>query len=406
VPSDIRPIRRAAILLFGAILVFGVRPAAAENAPGITDREIRIGQTAPYSGPASALSAAAKTEAAYFRRVNETGGVGGRKITLISLDDGYSPPKTVEQTRRLVESDQVALIFGTVGAPTNAATYKYLNRLKVPQILLSTGASRFNDPVQAPWSTTLQPTFRMEGAIYAQYLREARPQAKVAILYQYDDFGKDFSAGFKDALGPAAATMVVGETSYDVSDATVDSEIITLQATGADVFLNLATPKFAAQAIRKAFDIGWKPLQFIPSPGASIGATLKPAGLDRSVGIVSALVYKPPGDPRWAADPEMQEYLAFMAKDVADVDPSDVSAVSGYYSAAMLVSLLAACGDDLSRENIMKHATSIPDMRLPLLLPGVTVHNTPKDYQAFHRLQLERFNGTSWELFGGLMGEP
>jgi ABC-type branched-subunit amino acid transport system substrate-binding protein len=376
VPSDIRPIRRAAILLFGAILVFGVRPAAAENAPGITDREIRIGQTAPYSGPASALSAAAKTEAAYFRRVNETGGVGGRKITLISLDDGYSPPKTVEQTRRLVESDQVALIFGTVGAPTNAATYKYLNRLKVPQILLSTGASRFNDPVQAPWSTTLQPTFRMEGAIYAQYLREARPQAKV------------------------------GETSYDVSDATVDSEIITLQATGADVFLNLATPKFAAQAIRKAFDIGWKPLQFIPSPGASIGATLKPAGLDRSVGIVSALVYKPPGDPRWAADPEMQEYLAFMAKDVADVDPSDVSAVSGYYSAAMLVSLLAACGDDLSRENIMKHATSIPDMRLPLLLPGVTVHNTPKDYQAFHRLQLERFNGTSWELFGGLMGEP
>ena len=379
------------------------RPALAANAPGITDTEIKIGQTMPYSGPASAYGQIGRAETAYFKMINEAGGINGRKINFLSLDDGYSPPKTVEQIRRLVEQDQVAFIFNSLGTPSNSAIRDYLNENKVPQLFVATGASKIGDPQHFPWTMGWQPNYQTEAGIFAKHILATKPDAKIAILYQNDDFGKDYLIGLKDGLGAKHAAMVIKELSYEVSEPTVDSQIITLQGSGADTFVNITTPKFAAQAIRKTYDVGWKPVQYLTNVSLSIGSVMKPAGLEKGIGIMTGAYGKEPTDPRWKDDAGMQQWLAFMKKYMPDANIADSNNGYGYGVAATLVQVLKQCGADLSRERIMKEAANLHDFELPTLLPGIKINTAPDNFYPIRQMQLARFSGETWELFGDVI---
>jgi branched-chain amino acid transport system substrate-binding protein len=386
------------IVLAGALAL----PAAAQKnyGPGVSDTEIRIGQTMPYSGPASSYGTIGKAEAAYFAMINEQGGVNGRKITLISLDDAYSPPKTVEQTRKLVEQENVLADFGPLGTPTNTSIQKYLNEKKVPQLFVATGATKWGDPEHFPWTIGWQPAYQIEGHIFAKYILQHAPNAKIAVLYQNDDYGKDYLKGLKDGLGAQASKLIIKEVTYETSDPTIDSQIVSLQASGADTFLNATTPKFAAQAIRKAYDIGWKPLHFLNNVSISVGSVLKPAGLEKAVGVITADYRKDPTDPHWKDDAGYKQWLDFMKKYMPDADLGDNDYPYGMMAAMTMVQVLKQCGNDLSRENIMKQAANLKDLELPMLLPGIKVNTSPTNFSPIRQMQLQRFNGQTWELFG------
>jgi len=394
------------LLALAAVLLIAA-PALAQRkyAPGVSDGEIRIGQTMPYSGPASAYGAIGHAEAAYFTMLNKQGGVNGRRITLLSLDDGYSPPRTFEQTRRLVEQENVAFIFSSLGTPTGVVVHKYLNEKKVPQLFQSSGATFWGDPEHFPWTIGWQPNYQTEGAIYGRYLLQVKPNARVAVLYQNDDAGRDYVAGFKAGLGPEAAQrMIVAVATYETTDPTLESQIVTLQGSGADVLFDNSTPKFAAQAIRKVYDVGWRPLHFLMSVASSVSAVLEPAGFDKSQGLVSAAYLKDPNDPQWKNDQAFKDWLAFMQKYNPEGNLGDSFNVTGYSLAQTLVQVLKQCGDDLSRENIMRQAANL-DLELPMLLPGIKVRTTPNSFYPVQRMRLARFEGKQWVLFGDVIGE-
>lgn len=392
---------RLLALALGIAALFAAGPAAAEKryAPGVSDKAIKIGQTLPLSGPVSAYSQIGRAEAAYLRMVNESGGVNGRKIELLQADDGYQPPKTLEQTRKLVEQDQVAFLWGSVGTPTNMAVRAYLNGKKVPQLFIGSGSSKFDDPKHFPWTMAFLPSYLAEGRIYARWLRSTKPGAKVAILYQNDDYGKDLLKGFREVYGADAAKRIVATASYETSDPTVEPQVLTLRGSGADVFFSITTPKFSAQAIRAVYDSGWKPLYIENFVGSAVAAVLKPAGFEKAVGMISANYEMDPTDPQWAGNPQYKAWRQWMAKYLPDGDPKDLFNVTGYDWGAALVHVLAACGDDLSRENILRQATHL-DYAAPMLLPGIKMHTTPDDYVAIKQMVLERFNGTIWVPFG------
>ena len=372
-------------------------------APGVTDTEIKIGQTMPYSGPASAWSVIGKAELAYFKAINEQGGVNGRKINLISLDDGYSPPKTIEQTRKLVEQEGVAFLFSSLGTAPNIAMQKYLADRKVPNIFLESGTDRFNDPQHFPLSIGWLPTYNLDGQIHAAYILSKKPDAKIAVLYQNDDYGKEHLRGIRSGLADKAAKMIVADASFEVTDATIDSQIVALQASGANTFYIAASPKFAAQAIRKAYDIGWRPLRFVSYTASSIALVLEPAGLDKSAGIIAASYTKPLTDPLWRDDAGIKDYLAWRQKYLPEANELDPFAANGYSVAMTLVQVLKQCGDDLSRENITRQAANLRDFELPLTLPGVRLNTSPTDYQPIKQMREMRFNGQSWEPLTELM---
>jgi branched-chain amino acid transport system substrate-binding protein len=386
-----------------AALAARTLPAWAANAPGVTDKEIKIGQTNPYSGPLSAYSAIGKAELAYFKMLNDKGGINGRMINLLSVDDGYQPPKTVEQVRRLVEQEQVAFIFQSLGTPCNTAIHKYMNDHKVPQLFVATGATKWNDPKNFPWTMGWQPNYQTESHIYSKHLLSTKPDAKIGILYQNDDYGKDYVTGLKQGLGDKYDKMVVKEVTYETTDPTVESQVVALQASGADVFFNITTPKFAAQAIRKAYDIGWKPVQYLNNVSISVSAVLEPAGLDKSVGLISVAYYKDPTDPKWKDDPAFKEWLAWMQKYNPDGNVGDSFNVYGYLVAQTMEQVLKQCGNDLSRENIMHEAANLKNLSLPMLLPGIAINTGPDDFAPIKQVQLERFNGTIWETFGDVL---
>jgi branched-chain amino acid transport system substrate-binding protein len=370
---------------------------------GVTDTEIKIGNIMPYSGPASAYGVIGRTEAAYFKKINDAGGINGRKINFISYDDAYSPPKTVEQARKLVESDEVLFVFNSLGTPPNSAIHKYMNSKKVPQLFVATGATKWNDPKDFPWTMGWQPNYQSETQIYAKYLLKNKPDAKIAVLYQNDDYGKDYLKGLKDGLGPKAASMIIAEESFETSEPTIDNHIVKLKATGADVFVDIATPKFAAQAIKKVAEIEWKPLHFLNNVSASVGSVIKPAGYENSQGIISAAYLKDASDPQWNNDPGMKEFYAFMAKDFPEGDKLDGGTVVGYGVSQTLVQVLKQCGDNLTRENVMKQAASLKDFRTEVLLPGIKINTGPDDFAPISQLQLMRFKGEKWELFGDVI---
>ncbi|HUP07182.1 MAG TPA: ABC transporter substrate-binding protein, partial [Caldimonas sp.] len=350
-----------------------VHAQAAKYGPGASATEIKLGQTMPYSGPASAYGTIGKLHQAYFKMINDNGGINGRKITFVTLDDGYSPPKTVEQVRRLVEQDEVLALFQTLGTPSNSAIQKYVNAKKVPHLLLATGATKWGDYKDFPWTMGFNLSYQAEGHIYAKWLLKNKPTAKIGILYQNDDYGKDVLKGVKDGLGAAAAKMVVKEVTYEVTDATVDSQILTLQASGADTFINITTPKFGAQAVRKAFDSGWKPLHIINNVSASIGSVLIPAGVEKAVGLVTVQYYKDPNDPQWKEDPAMLEWRGFMGRYYKEGDPKDAANIYAYITAQTMVQILKQCGNDLTRENVMKQAANLKNFKSNLLLPGMSI---------------------------------
>ncbi|HEY4806152.1 MAG TPA: ABC transporter substrate-binding protein [Roseiarcus sp.] len=397
--------RRTFLQSSAAAAAFAARvsSARADNAPGVTDAEIKIGQTMPYSGPASAYGVIGRTEAAYFKMINEQGGINGRKINLVSLDDGYSPPKTVEQVRRLVEQEQVAFLFNTLGTAPNAAIRQYLNDNKVPQLFVSTGASIFSDPKHFPWTMGFNPNYQTEAHIYGKYILATKPDAKISVLYQNDGFGKDYLIGLKEALGADRAGMIVKEASYETSEPTIDSQIVTLQGSGADVIVIGATPKFGAQAIRKTFDLGWTPVRIVSNVSSSVNAALKPAGLEKSKGLITATYGKDPNDPRWKDDPGLKTWKDFTTKYMSPTEFTDLNAVYGFGAAATMVQVLKQCGNDLSRENIMRQAANIKDLVLPMGLPGAAINTSPDNYSPIRQMQLSMFNGESWELFGDLL---
>ena len=400
------PNRRVFAGAIAAALVLAGAPAGAQKkyGPGASDTEIKLGQTMPYSGPASAYGTIGKVEQAYFKMLNDAGGINGRKINLISLDDGYSPPKAVEQVRRLVEQDEVLALFQTLGTPSNSAIHKYVNAKKVPHLLLATGATKWADPKNYPWTLGFNLSYQAEGQIYAKYLLKNKPNAKVAVLYQNDDYGKDVLKGVKDGLGAAGAKRIVAEATYEVTDPTVDSQILTLQGSGADTFINITTPKFAAQAIRKAFDSGWKPLHIVNNVSASVGSVLTPAGLDKSTGLLTLQYYKDPNDPQWKDDPAMLEWRAFMGRYYREGDPKDAANLYGYLAAQTMVQILKQCGNDLTRENVMKQAANIKNLKLPLLLTGMSLNTSPTDFFPVKQGQLAKFTGTQWQGFGEVIG--
>jgi branched-chain amino acid transport system substrate-binding protein len=370
---------------------------------GATDTEITIGNIVPYSGPASAYGIIGRTEAAYFKKINEAGGINGRKIKFVSYDDAYSPPKTVEQARKLVERDEVLLIFSSVGTPTNSAIQKYMNSKKVPQLFVATGATKWNDPKNFPWTMGWAPSYQSETQIYAKYILKNYPNAKIAVLFQNDDYGKDYLKGLKDGLGGKAASMIVAEESYETSEPTIDSRIVKLKATGADIFVNITTPKFAAQAIKRVAEVGWKPLHFLNNVSASVGGVIKPAGFDNAQDVISASYLKDASDKQWDNDPGMSEFLAFMAQDLPEGDKFDSLAILAYAHAQTLVQVLKQCGDDLTRENVMKQAASLKDFRSETLLPSIKVNTGPNDFAPISQLQLMKFKGEKWELFGDVI---
>jgi branched-chain amino acid transport system substrate-binding protein len=393
---------RIALLAVTLSLAF---PVAAQKKydPGATDGEIKIGNTNPYSGPASAYGTIGKTIAAYFTMVNEQGGINGRKIRFVTYDDGYSPPKTVEMARKLVEQDQVLFLFQTLGTPSNTAIHKYMNTRKVPQLHVATGATKWNDPENFKWTMGWQPNYQDEAKSYVRYLLKEKPNAKIGVLYQNDDYGKDYLKGIKDGLGAKAKSMLVAEVSYEVADPTVDSQIVQLQQSGADVFFNITTPKFAAQAIRKAYDIGWKPLHFLNNVSTSVASVLTPAGLDKSTGLISTAYLKDPTDKQWENDPAIEKWRAFMKKYYPDGSLIDNSNVYGYTVATTLHQVLKQAGSDLTRENIMKQAASVKGLEIDTLLPGVKIQTGAKDYAPIQSVQLMRFNGKQWERFGQII---
>ncbi|MHC2433580.1 ABC transporter substrate-binding protein [Bradyrhizobium sp. USDA 4451] len=370
---------------------------------GATDTEIKIGNIMPYSGPASAYGIIGRTEAAYFKKINDAGGINGRKINFISYDDAYSPPKAVEQARKLVESDEVLLVFNSLGTPSNSAIQKYMNSKKVPQLFVATGATKWNDPKDFPWTMGWQPNYQSETQIYAKYILKNMPNAKIAVLYQNDDYGKDYLKGLKDGLGQKAASMIVAEESFETSEPTIDSHIVKLKASNADVFIDIATPKFAAQAIKKVAEVGWKPTHFLNNVSASVGSVIKPAGFENAQDIISAAYLKDASDKQWDNDPGMKEFYAFMAKDFPEGDKLDGGTVVGFGVAQTLVQVLKQCGDNLTRENIMKQAANLKDFRTEVLLPGIKINTAPNDFAPISQLQLMKFKGEKWELFGDVI---
>ncbi len=390
----------ALLALVGGLAMASVAAAEKQYGPGASNTEIKIGNTMPYSGPASAYGIIGKTEAAYFAMINQQGGINGRKINFISRDDGYSPPKTVEQVRQLVEQDQVLFLFSTLGTPTNTAIHSYLNDNKVPQLFVASGADQWNDPTHFPWTMGLIPSYATEAHIYARYILKNLPDAKIAVLYQNDDFGKDYLNGLRDGLGDRAAKMIVATQSYETTDPTVDSQIVALQGSGADVLLTAAIPKFAAQAIRKVYDTGWKPTHFLTSVSNSVGTVMKSAGYEKGVGIISAAFAKDPTDPQWQDTAEYKEWLAFMKKYNASANTADVQSAIGYTYAQTMVAVLKVCGDNLTRETVMKQAASLHNVAPPMLLPGITLSTSATDFAPIKQMQLEKFDGTTWKLFG------
>ncbi len=371
--------------------------------PGASDTEIKIGNIMPYSGPASAYGVIGKTEAAYFKKINAEGGINGRKINFISYDDGYSPPKAVEQARKLVESDEVLLVFNPLGTPSNSAIQKYMNAKKVPQLFVATGATKWNDPKDFPWTMGWQPSYQSEARIYGKYILKEKPNAKIAVLYQNDDYGKDYLKGLKDGLGAKAASMIIAEESFETTEPTVDNHIVKLKSTGADLFVDIATPKFAAQAIKKVAEIDWKPLHILNNVSASVGSVIKPAGFENAQGIISAAYLKDASDPQWDNDPGMKQFYEFLAKDFPEGNKLDGSTVVGYGVSQTLVEVLKKCGDNLTRENIMKQAASFKNFRTEVLLPGITVNTSPTNFGPISQLQLMKFKGEKWDLFGDII---
>ncbi|HKS62130.1 MAG TPA: ABC transporter substrate-binding protein [Xanthobacteraceae bacterium] len=394
----------ASVALCVIAVVSSTGPAVAQKKydPGASDTEIKVGNIMPYSGPASAYGTIGRVQAAYFRMINETGGINGRKINFISYDDGYSPPKTVEQARKLVEGDEVLLIFQSLGTAPNSAIQKYMNARKVPQIFVATGATKWGDPKHFPWTMGFQPNYQSEGRIYAKYIIEHRPAGKIAVLFQNDDYGKDVLKGLKDGLG-AKTSMIIAEMPYETGDPTVDSQIVRLKASGADVFVNITTPKFAAQAIKKVAELGWKPLHILNNVSASVGAVLRPAGLENAKDILTTSYLKDQTDPALANDPGVVKWRAFMDKYYPEGDKTNSSNVSGYVTASLLVQVLKQCGDNLTRENVMKQTANLKNFELDMLLPGIKVNTSPTDYFPLEELQMRRFSGERWESFGPII---
>lgn len=364
--------------------------------PGVTDTEIKLGQTVPYSGPASAFSSYGRVMTGYFKMVNEAGGINGRKVNMISLDNAFSPPKAIEQTRKLVENDEVLADVGTVGTTPNVAIQKYLNGAKVPHIFVSAGGRRFADPQNFPWTVPMYPGFEMEGKTFGQYILKHKPAAKIGVLYQNDDYGKDFLVGLKSALGDKI--KIVAEVTYEITEPTIDSQIVRLKDSGADTLLYFSTPKFTAQGLRKVKETGWTPLQFLASPTNSVKTVLEPAGFDNAQGIITTQFTKQAGDPAWADDAEVKEYVEFMKKWVPNDNPGDFVALSGYVNVQGIVQAITKCGDDLTRENLLKQATSMKGTRLKMMLPGIQLNTTPQDYAPYESLRMAKFEGSSWKL--------
>jgi branched-chain amino acid transport system substrate-binding protein len=400
--------RRVLLLSAAAAAAYAARgsqAARAENAPGVTDTEIKIGQTIPYSGPASAYGVIGRTELAYFKMINDQGGVNGRKINFISLDDGYSPPKTVEQVRRLVEQEHVAFLANTLGTAPNAAIRQYLNDNKVPQLFVLSGAPMFSDPERFPWTIPGIPSYVTEARIYAKHILATRPDAKIAVLYQNDDFGKGYLRGLRDVLRPDRADMVVKAASYEISEPTVDSQVVSLQGSGANVLIIAATPKFAAQAIRKSYDLGWNATRYLTNVSSSVATVLKPAGLEKSNGLITAAFIIDVTDPRWKDTPVMLAWKAFTDKYLSAIEFADGNGGAGFGYAATVVQVLKQCGDDLSRENIMRQAANLKDFHAPLLWPGITVNTSPTNFSPIRQLQLTTFNGANWEPSGEVLSD-
>jgi branched-chain amino acid transport system substrate-binding protein len=394
--------RTAAALV--ALAAFAAAPALAQKKydPGASDTEIKVGNIMPYSGPASAYGLIGKTQEAFFKMINDQGGINGRKINFISYDDGYSPPKAVEQARKLVESDEVLLIFQSLGTPSNSAIQRYMNSKKVPQLFVATGATKFGEnPKQSPYTMGWQPNYQAEGRIYARYILDNKPDAKIAVLFQNDDYGKDLLKGLKDGLGDKGK-MIVAEAPYEVSEPTIDSHIVKLKASGADVFINIATPKFAAQAIRKVPEVGWTPLHIVNNVSQSIGSVLRPAGLENAKGVLSTGYTKDQTDPTWNDDPAMKEWRTFMEKYFPEGDRTSSFTLYGYAVAQTLVQVLKQCGDELTRENVMKQAANL-NLDLPLLLPGIKIKTSATDYFPIEQMQMSRFVGDRWEFFGPVL---
>ncbi len=385
------------LLAASGVLAGGFVWAAGQYGPGVSDTEIKIGNTMPYNGPASTYGAIGKSDAGYFAMINDQGGINGRKINFISLDDSYSPPKTVEKTRRLVEQEHVLAIFNTLGTPSNTAIQSYMNDNKVPQLFVAGGANKWNDPKHHPWTIGWQPSYQIEARIYARYILRNLPDAKIAVLFQNDDFGKDYLIGLRDGLGDKADKIIVATKTYEFTDTTVESQIVALQGTGADVLLTVALPRHAVQAIRKIYDIGWKPTHILTSVSSSAVMYAVP---EKSIGIITAAFLKDPTDPQWQGTPEYKDWLAWMQKYNSSGSLADVDNVYGYSVTQTMVEVLKACGNDLTRENTMKKAASIHDLKLPMLLPGITVSTSADDYAPIKQMQLERFDGTTWRLFG------
>src|ERR1700720_2217527 len=392
-----------ALAVFAAAVTATAANAQKKYDSGASDTEIKIGNIMPYSGPASSYGVIGRTEAAYFNKVNAEGGINGRKISFISYDDGYSPPKAIEQARKLVEGDEVLLIFQPLGTPSNAAIQKYMNVKKVPQLFVASGATKWGDPKHFPWTMGWQPNYQSEGRIYAAYILEHNPTGKIGVLYQNDDFGKDYLKGVKDGLGDKAMSMIVVAASYETTDPTIDSQVIGMKSAGCDVFVNTAIPKFAAQSIRKAAELEWKPLHILSSIGNSVAATLKPAGLENAKDIVSDFYLKDPTDPQWKDDQGYKWWVSFMDKYYSEGDKTDAGNVVGPCFAQTFIQVLKQCGDDLTRENIMKEAANLHDFRVPMLLPGITINTSPTDFAPIKQIQMGRFDGERWRLFGPLI---
>jgi branched-chain amino acid transport system substrate-binding protein len=388
-----------------AITTFASGAALAEKKydTGATDTEIKIGNIMPYSGPASAYGIIGKTEEAYFKMANDQGGINGRKVNFITYDDGYSPPKAVEQVRKLVESDEVLAVFNPLGTPSNTAIQKYLNAKKIPQLFVATGATKWNDPKNFPWTIGWQPSYQSEAHIYAKWLMKEKPDAKIAILYQNDDFGKDYLKGTKDGLGAKAASMITVEESYEISEPSIDSHIVKIKAANPDVLLIYTTPKFGAQTIKKTAELGWKPLQIITNVSASVGSVMKPAGFDNAQGVLSAAYAKDATDPQWASDPSLKKWNEFVDKYMPGADKTDGGLIYGYGVAQTLAKVLQMCGDDLTRANVMKQAASLKDFTPDTLLPGVKINTGPSDFAPISQLQMQRFKGEKWERFGDII---
>ncbi|MGY4421368.1 branched-chain amino acid transport system substrate-binding protein [Bradyrhizobium sp. JR6.1] len=400
--SYVNCVKSAALAGLLTIAVASAANAQKKYDPGATDTEIKVGNIMPYSGPASAYATIGKTEAAYFNKLNSEGGINGRKINFVSYDDGYSPPKMVEQARKLVESDEVLLIFNPLGTPGNTAIQKYMNAKKVPQLFVSTGAAKWNDPKNFPWTMGWQPSYQVEARIYAKYILQKYPGKTIGVLYQNDDFGKDYLIGLHEGLGDAAKKLIVVESSYETTSPTVDSQIVQIKGANPDIFVNIATPKFAAQAIKKAAELDWHPVQFLTNVSVSIGGVMKPAGYEASQDILSTQYLKDPADHEWKNDPAMNEWRAFMTKWYPEGDQNDASTVFGYGVAKGLEQVLRQCGDNLTRENLMKQAASL-NFEIGIYLPGTKIKTGPDDYAPIEQLQMMRFKGESWERFGPIM---